>query len=196
MMTPSHGPGFRLQAGAGPRRVLLRLVGVLAMAASIGIAVSGCALNASVPPPPLFNDIQPHGLLTCPPAPDAKAGTPTWSTIFGFALTTYNNQSRSAVTIESVSLIESHNLVLHGAIVYEMVRSKHPLSLDAPWDLERAGRSGSRMGGPADRSRGRDPARACQHCRRGRFSRPVSSRAGDLGEDSRRGMGHRRATSV
>jgi hypothetical protein len=39
----------------------------------------------------------------------------------------YYNSSASPVEIESVSLIDSHDLVLHGAVVYEMRHSEDPL---------------------------------------------------------------------
>jgi hypothetical protein len=37
------------------------------------------------------------------------------------------NESHSPLTIESVSLIDPHNLTLSGALVYEMAHSQHPL---------------------------------------------------------------------
>ena len=45
------------------------------------------------------------------------------------------NTSAAPLEIESVSLIDPHGLVLHGAVVYEMRHSEHPLINAAGWQL-------------------------------------------------------------
>jgi hypothetical protein len=67
-------------------------------------------------------------------APDVRStGIATWHAPIGFAIDSYYNRSRSAVTIESASLIDPHNLVVHASLAYEMVHSLHILAEAAKW---------------------------------------------------------------
>src|SRR4029077_3385868 len=50
------------------------------------------------------------------------------------ALDMFVNVSRSPLTVESVSLIDPHGLVAHGALVYEMAHSAHPLIQEDGWN--------------------------------------------------------------
>jgi hypothetical protein len=68
-------------------------------------------------------------------APDYRStGIISWNTPIAFALDSYHNRSRRPLTIESVVLIEPHNVVLHGALLYEMPQSRHPLIMETAWD--------------------------------------------------------------
>jgi hypothetical protein len=50
----------------------------------------------------------------------------------------YYNQSSAPVTIDSVSLVDAHNMRLDGAVVYEMIRYAHPLGYINGWNDEAA----------------------------------------------------------
>jgi hypothetical protein len=77
-----------------------------------------------------------RGAQVCVPAPNLLGDDiPAWNSPVGFALTWYYNASASPVEIESVSLIGSHNLVLHQAVVYEAEREQHQLILSDGWPL-------------------------------------------------------------
>jgi hypothetical protein len=45
----------------------------------------------------------------------------------------FYNRSGEPLTVESVSLVQPHNLVLRGAVVYKMIHSRHALSLEWGW---------------------------------------------------------------
>jgi hypothetical protein len=76
------------------------------------------------------------GAKACAPAPNLPVDDiPAWNSPVGFALDWYYNASPSPVEIESVSLIDSHNLVLHQAVVYEAKREQHQLVLADGWPL-------------------------------------------------------------
>jgi hypothetical protein len=72
----------------------------------------------------------------CVPAPSLPVNDiPAWNSPVGFALDWYYNASASPVEIESVSLIDPHNLILRQAIVYEAKREQHQLILADGWPL-------------------------------------------------------------
>ena len=76
------------------------------------------------------------GAQACVPAPNLPVDDiPAWNSPVGFALDWYYNASASPVEIESVSLIDSPNLVLHQALVYEAKREQHQLILNDGWPL-------------------------------------------------------------
>jgi hypothetical protein len=54
--------------------------------------------------------------------------TPAWNSPVGFALFWHYNASASPVVVESVSLIDAHNLVLRKAIVHEAEREQNQLT--------------------------------------------------------------------
>lgn len=71
----------------------------------------------------------------CAPEPhSADPGFSHWDTPFGAAAGMYYNQSSSPVTVQSVSLVGAHNMVLHGAIVHEMPQYKNPLPVEFVWE--------------------------------------------------------------
>jgi hypothetical protein len=121
------------RSGPGTVRLWARLarsILALGMAAIIVELAGGCAVGADAP---LFVDIQQHGLKSCVPAPDPKNGAPRYDSPFGFATGAYYNQAGSPVTIESVTLIDPHNVTLLSALVYRTNRNKSQLPLDGPW---------------------------------------------------------------
>jgi hypothetical protein len=75
------------------------------------------------------------GATACAEAPNEAPSTriPAWNSPVGYALDWYYNASASPVEIESVSLIDAHNLILRGAIVYEMPHSENPLVQAGGW---------------------------------------------------------------
>jgi hypothetical protein len=62
-----------------------------------------------------------------------------WDSQVGSLGGMYYNQSSTPVTVESVSLLLPHNLILHGAIVYEMAHYAHSLPFQSSWDREGSG---------------------------------------------------------
>jgi hypothetical protein len=74
-----------------------------------------------------------EGVLGCIPAPNPGTAITRWNTAIGFALDMFYDRSRSPLTITAVTLIDPHNLLLHGALVYEMVHNAHPLILEDAW---------------------------------------------------------------
>jgi hypothetical protein len=60
---------------------------------------------------------------------------PAWDSPVGFSLDWYENTSAAPVTIESVSLIDPHNLVLRGAVIYQGTRLKHSVVLSDGWKV-------------------------------------------------------------
>jgi hypothetical protein len=83
---------------------------------------------------PLYSAEIPGGLSYCQAVPAPAAEIDTWHSPVGFALDMYYNQSRLPLTVESVRLLDPHNLVSHGGLVYEMYQDEHPLISAAAWD--------------------------------------------------------------
>lgn len=78
-----------------------------------------------------------EAVQACVPAPSSYPSDdiPGWDSPVGFALVWYYNASTSPVVVESVSLIDAHNLVLHKAVVYEAEREQHQLTLVDGWPV-------------------------------------------------------------
>jgi hypothetical protein len=118
-----------------------RLAAITAAAAAITAAIpllEGCAAASS---PPLVINTQQRGAVTCAPTPNKQAGFKTWNTQIGFVQNYFYNNSGTPLTIESVRLIEPHNVALHHAVVYEMVHEENALGNGAPWSSEPLGGS-------------------------------------------------------
>jgi hypothetical protein len=92
--------------------------------------VSACGDGSA---PPLVLIQTPGGISTCMPAPDPPAAIRKWDSQVGFALDMYFNQARAPVTIKSVSLLDAHGLILHGALVVEMPHDANPMPLAWAW---------------------------------------------------------------
>jgi hypothetical protein len=61
----------------------------------------------------------------------------------------YYNQSSAPVTVQAVSLVVAHNMVLHGAMVYEMVQYRNPLPSMFQWEYGSSGlRVNAKLGQP------------------------------------------------
>jgi hypothetical protein len=133
---------------------LARSILALGMAAAAAVLAAGCSHSAAAP---LFVDVQQRGLNSCVPAPDAKAGIPRWDSPFGFAVGGYYNQASTPVTVESVSLIDPHNVRLRSVVVYDTNRNRSQLPLNLVWSQfsrnlhQHCGRPGSMC-----------PARCCR----------------------------------
>jgi hypothetical protein len=52
----------------------------------------------------------------------------------GFTMDWYVNLGHAPATIESLSLVDPHGLVLHGGLVYEMYQAKNPLGYFGAWN--------------------------------------------------------------
>ena len=72
----------------------------------------------------------------CAPAPDPRTAITHWDSQVGALAGMYYNSSDYPVTLESVSLLSPHNLVLHGAAVYEMVHYRNSLAIVSAWSQE------------------------------------------------------------
>jgi hypothetical protein len=97
--------------------------------------LSACSAASSSAGQPLGIASVQEGAKACAEAPNEtpSAEIPAWNSPAGYALDWYYNVSASPVELESVSLIDSHGLVLHGAIVYEMRHSENPLVMADGW---------------------------------------------------------------
>jgi hypothetical protein len=85
---------------------------------------------------PLVDPVIQEGEQVCASAPNVAADdTPAWNSPVGFALNWYYNASASPVEVESVTLIDPHNLILHQAVVYEAKREQHQLIQVDGWPL-------------------------------------------------------------
>jgi hypothetical protein len=60
-------------------------------------------------------------------------GLDSWATPVAYAEDMYWNQGSAPLTVESVSLLDPHNLILHGSLVYEMAHARHPLPISWAW---------------------------------------------------------------
>jgi hypothetical protein len=85
---------------------------------------------------PLVTNSQQAGMSSCTPAPNlvARIGISRWNSPFGVSAGMYYNQSSAQVTVRTVSLVGAHNMVLHAAMVYEMVRYRNPLPSMFEWE--------------------------------------------------------------
>lgn len=128
-MTPAQRAGMRGQAGK--LSGLARMARAVAAAALTGAVVSACGSPSAGP---LIGYTGVIGDTTCVPAPDLPGPINQWDTPIGFTSDWFINVSRSTpVTVESVTLLHPHNLVLRGALVYEMAHSQHPLIQNDAW---------------------------------------------------------------
>jgi hypothetical protein len=86
---------------------------------------------------PLVMGTVQKGVLACAEAPNRypSAAIPAWNSPANYAFNWYYNSSAAPITIESVSLIDAHNLILHGAIVFKMPHSENPITVDGGWSL-------------------------------------------------------------
>ena len=92
-------------------------------------AVTACASSGS--PGPLVVGIHQEGTSAC--APSYSDGPSAWDAPVGYAEDMYWNNSSAPLTIESVSLIDPHNLVLRGSVLYRIPRDRYPLPISGPW---------------------------------------------------------------
>jgi hypothetical protein len=95
------------------------------LVAAVLTTVAACGGSGSGP---LAADVAQKGTTICMPAPNPHSTITSWRTPVWFTLDMFANTSNSPLTIESVSLIDPHNVTLRGALVYEMVDSRHPLT--------------------------------------------------------------------
>jgi hypothetical protein len=120
------------------------------VARSLGLHAARCLVTAgglaglltgcgSSPPDPLVSASVQAGMITCTPAPNVAAGISRWDTPVAATVGMYYNQSTAPVTVQTVSLVGAHNMVLHGAMVYEMAQYRNPLPNVFLWEFGSAG---------------------------------------------------------
>jgi len=117
------------QRGARARRV--HAACWLLMAGGLAGLLAGCGSVA-----PLITLMAQAGMTSCAAAPDPPVGISRWNSPFGESVGMYYDESSVPVTVQTVSLVGAHNMVLHGAIVYEMVRYRNPLPTAFAWGTE------------------------------------------------------------
>ena len=123
--------------GQGVARSLgLHAARCLVTAGGLAGLVTGCG---SSPPDPLMTVSAQAGMITCTPAPNVGAGISRWDAPVAATVGTYYNQSSAPAAVQTVSLVGAHNMVLHGAMVYEMVRYRNPLPNVFLWEYGSAG---------------------------------------------------------
>ena len=123
------GNRVRRLTGAGGVAAGITLAAVL-IAACSGPGVTTADLRARA----LRSAVVPKGLVTCITAPNVKStGIDKWDTPIGFAFDNYYNRARSPLTIESVSLVDPHNLILHRALLYKIGPTRQSLIQEFAW---------------------------------------------------------------
>jgi hypothetical protein len=105
------------------------------LAVLLFLVVTACASGGSSGP--LVVGIQQEGMSSC--ARSYSDGPRAWDAPTGYAEDAYWNGSSASLTIESVALIDPHNLVLHGSVLYRMPHDQHPLPISYPWVQEGQG---------------------------------------------------------
>ena len=109
---------------------------VVAVLAATALLLCGCSAADSSAGQPLASANVQKGEKGCEEAPNTapSAGIPAWNSQTGWAINWFYNTSASPVKLESVSLIDSHGLILHkNVFVYEMRHSENPLILADGW---------------------------------------------------------------
>lgn len=100
--------------------------------AGAALLLAGCGSSAA----PLVIHSQQAGMSLCTPAPNPGAGIglDRWDSQVGISAGMYYNQGQRPVTVRTVSLVGAHNMVLHGALVYEMPQYRNPLPTTFKWE--------------------------------------------------------------
>jgi hypothetical protein len=111
------------QAAVSTRRLV---AGVVLVCAAVLAIVRACGNDPSATGP-LAANVNQKGMANCTPAPLPRSAITTWHSPVWFALDSFVNESRSPLTIESISLIDPHNVRLRGALVYEIVHQRYQL---------------------------------------------------------------------
>ena len=113
---------------------MIRYSAAALVLAATALLTAACSAGSSAVQPLVMGTVQ-KGAQACAEAPDRypSAGIPAWNSPVGYALNWYYNSSAAPIEIVSVSLIDAHNLILHGAIVYELPHSENPLSQATGW---------------------------------------------------------------
>jgi hypothetical protein len=117
-----HAARRAIQAAGGNRRLVACVV--LACAVILAI-VKTCGDSPGAGP--LAADVSQKGMAACLPAPNSDSAVTSWHSPVWFAVDLFVNESRSPLTVESVSLIDPHNVRLRGALVYEIVHQRYQL---------------------------------------------------------------------
>jgi hypothetical protein len=116
--------------GAASFRGLLRSAAIAVATGVLPFSLAACSDGSAAP---LALIQTPGGISTCMPAPNPAAAVREWNSQIGIALDMYFNQAAMAVTIKSLSLLDSHGLILHGGVMVEMPHDADPLPLAWAW---------------------------------------------------------------
>jgi hypothetical protein len=105
---------------------------IAAVAAASALLTAACSAGGGAGPLVAQSN---KAAKSCAPAPNkvASDAIPAWNSPVGFTGALYYNPTASPVTVESVSLIGAHNLVLHKAIVYQTRREQNQLAPANGW---------------------------------------------------------------
>jgi hypothetical protein len=105
--------------------------------AAPALLLAACSAGGSVGQPLVTLNIQ-EGLESCAQAPISAASNdiPAWNSPIAWSTNWYYNQSSAPVEIQSVSLIDAHNLVLNKTDIYEMRHSENSLVQTIGWPAE------------------------------------------------------------
>ena len=102
---------------------MIKKYSIAAVAAASALLTAACSAGGGAGPLMAGGN---KAAKSCAPAPNKVAAdaVPAWNSPVGFTGAWYYNSSASPVTVESVSLIGAHNLILHKAIVYQTRRGQ------------------------------------------------------------------------
>jgi hypothetical protein len=111
---------------------MIKKYSIAAVAAASALLTAACSAGGGAGP--LVSGSN-KGEKACAPAPSkiASEAVPAWNSPVGFTGAWYYNPTASPVTVESVSLIGAHNLVLHKTIVYQTRREQNQLAPVNGW---------------------------------------------------------------
>jgi hypothetical protein len=102
-----------------------------AAAAALALGLVGCGAGSGQQP---LISLELPGDITCVPMNAATdIGMASWRTNVAFTTVWYVDKGAAPATIRSISLVDPHGLVLHRAIIYEMVGAWYVLNQVIAW---------------------------------------------------------------
>jgi hypothetical protein len=110
----------------------MRIAFSLVIAAALSTGAAACAAGSGQDP--LTLQSQQDGTTSC--VASTASGPQAWNAPVGSAEEMFTNTSAAPLTIGSVSLLDPHNLVLHGSVLYRMAHAAHALPPSWSWVRE------------------------------------------------------------
>jgi hypothetical protein len=125
-LRPVRAPQRRVARPGRLRACAAAVAGLVVLGAGVTACASGDAGG-----PLVLGDVQ-EGMSACM-ADSPSSGLPTWDAPVGYAEEMFWNKSARPLRVESVRLLDPHNLVLHGSVLYRMAHTSHALPTSWAW---------------------------------------------------------------